>query len=159
VWLGGEANVVGGTDPAAPNTISGCGLAGIEAVGTDCVIQGNFIGTDITGTKAVGDSRGMMISGALNLIVGGTVAGARNLIAGCQNGDAVEIAGASNILEGNYIGTDVNGTSAIPNGEGVVVQGASIIGNLISGNGLPQHNGIGVYVSGPGSVVRNNYIG
>ena len=81
------------------------------------VVQGNFIGTDVTGTKALGNAgSGVEIDGgAANNTIGGTTAGARNVISG--NGDSgVLITGAGTtgvVIEDNYIGTDVTGTKAL----------------------------------------------
>ena len=52
-------------------------------------VQGNYIGTDVTGTRALGTTIfGIQISSAPNLI-GGTTAGAGNLISG--NGIGIRI--------------------------------------------------------------------
>ena len=90
------------------------------------LVAGNFIGTDITGTLAIGNgTQGVEILGASGNTVGGTTAGARNIIAGnSQNGVLIQNAVAffgltaaadNNLIEGNYIGTQVNGTTALGN--------------------------------------------
>ena len=75
----------------------------------DTTVAGNFIGTDPTGTIAVANGGdGVEINGAFNNTIGGTVAGAGNLISG--NGNGVEINDASsNFVQGNLIGTDWTG--------------------------------------------------
>lgn len=45
------------------------------------MIQGNRIGTDVTGTAALGNLGGVSITGAMNNTIGGTAAAAANLIA------------------------------------------------------------------------------
>ncbi len=124
-------------------------LGGAAATG-DKVVR-NYVGTDWTGTVALGNADGGVgIAGASNDVIGGTTAADRNLISG-NGGPGVGIgtsngypAAASNKVEGNYIGTDVTGTKALANASyGVVVGNASdnVIGgqapgagNLISGN-------------------------
>ena len=47
------------------------------------MIEGNDIGTDITGTQALGNvTNGVEILGATNCTIGGTTAAARNVISG-----------------------------------------------------------------------------
>ncbi len=49
---------IGGETPASGNVISGNGLGGIRVVdeaSTANVIQGNLIGSDATGTRAIGN--------------------------------------------------------------------------------------------------------
>ena len=55
---------------------------GVVFGGEGSKLQGNFIGTDITGTLALGNNCGVITVGAL---IGGTVPEARNVIAGNGN--------------------------------------------------------------------------
>jgi hypothetical protein len=58
VFVQSPSNRIGGTTPAARNVISGKGTPGIdifETFATNNVIEGNLIGTDRTGTKAIGN--------------------------------------------------------------------------------------------------------
>jgi CSLREA domain-containing protein len=116
----GDENTIGGTEPNAGNVISGNDWVGIHIHGGGAQwnrLRGNYIGTDVTGTVAVGNLlRGVLIeNGASNNIVGGSGAGARNLISGNGGGVAIENAYSNRVL-GNYIGTDVTGTSDLGNG-------------------------------------------
>src|SRR5207244_1384210 len=83
---GAANNTVGGAVAGARNVISGNGGDGVaiqDAFTTGNLVQGNFIGTDINGGNAVGNGNGVAISGsAANNMVGGTVAGTRNVISG-----------------------------------------------------------------------------
>jgi CSLREA domain-containing protein len=125
--LGGSGNVVGGTAAGAGNVISGNATGGVGVLGESNAnaIVGNRIGTDATGTAALGNGTdGIRIRGSSNNLVGGTTAAARNLISG--NGrDGVRLvdAGAdANRVEGNLIGTAADATAALPNaGAGVHV--------------------------------------
>jgi titin len=158
VYIYGSDNTVGGTAAGAGNLISrNTGALGIFGSGN--LVQGNYIGTDITGTQALGNNGGVDIYGSDNT-VGGTAAGAANLISG--NNVALDISSNGNVVQGNYIGTDITGTHSLRNNFGVeVVDGSgNTIGgteagaaNLISGNGA----GVAIYASG--NLVQGNYIG
>ncbi len=119
VFVDAPENTIGGTTPGAGNVISGNDWVGIHIHGGGAQwnrLRGNYIGTDVTGTVAVGNLlRGVLIeNGASNNIVGGSGAGARNLISGNEGGVAIENAYSNRVL-GNYIGTDVTGTSDLGN--------------------------------------------
>src|SRR5215211_7077295 len=91
--------------------------------------------------------RCIYVKGAPKNTVGGTTAGARNIISGNSNFGVYIHSGASdNKVMGNYIGTDKTGTVAMGNDvDGVLVYESassntigdtdSDAGNLISGNG------------------------
>ena len=90
------------------------------------VIQGNFIGTDQTGTKALANTGSGVSLDATFVTIGGAAQGAGNVISG--NAVAgVFISGASTtgvVILGNRIGTDSAGTAALGNGTfGVLVSG------------------------------------
>ncbi|MGD8441266.1 MAG: FG-GAP-like repeat-containing protein, partial [Holophagae bacterium] len=104
--------VIGGTSPAMRNVISD-NFYGIETESTaaNAQIQGNFIGTDVTGTVAVGNLIGVAIASGDGCTVGGAVAGAGNVVSGNDYG--VSISTSNNIVQGNLIGTDATGTSAL----------------------------------------------
>ena len=163
-----SSNTIGGTAPAARNIISGNGENGIESTAFSGgeLIVGNYIGTDHTGTVALGNTQdGISIAVAGNT-VGGTEPGAGNLISGNgRHGIYVFGNGASNTVQGNLIGTDVTGTSALPNGEnGVVIEDQT--DNLIGGTtaearNIITANNIGVLIAAgaTGNTVQGNYLG
>ncbi|MDB5349626.1 MAG: cya 2 [Planctomycetota bacterium] len=128
----------------------------------------NEIGRLSFTTALLGNSGdGVRIVDAVDNIIGGTVAGARNVISG-NTGSGVNILGGSfNVVEGNYIGTDSSGTTALANGvSGVNVDGgatnntiggASVAArNIISGNNL---RGVDLGGGATGNRVSGNYIG
>jgi len=136
-------------------------------------VTGNYIGTDSTGTSAIANTVGVLLSGEAqyNYIGDGTAPG-RNIISGNTN-NGIEIKGTgtnSNEVLGNYIGTDVNGTSGLSNeSDGVLITNVAAFnrvggtgageGNVISGNG---DDGVEIDGSGMGTdhnVVMGNYIG
>jgi CSLREA domain-containing protein len=132
IFDGASGNVVGGTTPAARNVISGnaCNAVFFKRA-TGNLVQGNYIGTDKTGTKGLANGDGLdcvavVIDDSSGNTVGGATSGARNLVSGNKL-DGVGILGDSqdNKLLGNRIGTTANGTGALGNGEaGVLLQGS-----------------------------------
>jgi titin len=116
--LAGPGAVIGGTTNGAGNVISGNG-SGIRLVGNvgtgTALIEGNLIGTDVTGKKALGNEEGITATGN-NAVIGGTTAAARNIISGNFNLGIDMGGGQGNVVEGNYIGTDITGEVALPNG-------------------------------------------
>lgn len=157
-------NVIGGTAAGAGNLISGHQF-GISSQGTGTTIQGNLIGTDITGTKKIPNStRGIQAFGE-NTLIGGLTPGARNVISG--NSDGVFVRGAGSKVQGNYIGTDITGTLALGNsGNGVTAGEGALIGgtvpearNIISANGTFGNVVLGINNSGAAATVQGNYIG
>ena len=109
-------HTIGGTVAGAGNVISANAASGIAilSTGTDNnVIQGNFIGTDASGTLNLGNTlAGVEFSSGSpnNNTIGGTVVGAGNTIA--YNGtDGVQlfvIGGTGNAVEGNSIHSNGN---------------------------------------------------
>ncbi len=173
---GSSGITVGGTTAGAGNVISGNGGSGVEFNGTsDNLVEGNFIGTDPTGTKIVGNAQdGVEISGGNNT-VGGTTGAARNVIAG-NTDDGVYITGpGNNLVEGNYIGVDASGEVGLGNGNSspeVLIDSAagntiggtnSGAGNVISGNGVFSGRGSSGLViqgsCGQNNLVQGNFIG
>jgi len=176
VAIGGSTNNrIGGVTPRARNVISGNSLYGVRIGGgtaTGNLVQGNYIGTDATGTSALGNIYGVALSdGASNNTIGGTTSAERNLISG-NTGHGVlmtESATTGNLVQGNFIGTDVTGTLAVGNAfEGVALQDASGntiggtttgAGNVISGNG---RRGIAINAFtgvATNNLVQGNFIG
>ena len=165
-------------DIAERNIISANGGIGIMIQGssnTGTIVAGNYIGTDITGTVALGNNQtGIWIGyGATNVLVGtnsDSIADVaeRNIISGNQDG-GIRAFDGDIVIAGNYIGTDVTGTTAIGNTYGISMGGNVRVGtnndgindeterNVISGN--ISDLGIGVHISSSGTTVEGNYIG
>ncbi len=174
-------NTVGGGAAGARNIISANGFGGVSIVdetSTGNIVLGNFIGTDIHGTAALGNfGGGVAIIRSFNNTVGGAAVGAGNLISG-NVGDGISItddifgnASTGNVVQGNLIGVNAGGTAALPNDKsgganGIVITAswANTIGgtaagarNVISGN---TANGVEITGSGAsGNVVLGNLIG
>ena len=104
-------NTVGGTSPGSRNVISGNSFSGIEIRGSNSTsnkVQGNFIGTDVSGTADLDNEKkkqpGVFINGAPNNVIGGTVAGAGNIIAyNSTDGVVVDGSGTGNAISSNSI--------------------------------------------------------
>jgi hypothetical protein len=116
VSLGASSQYHRGTAAGAGNVVAGNGASGIQIEGSgsdDNTIQGNYIGTDITGLVGLGNGNSGVKLGnsAANNLVGGTNAGAGNVIAGnSQNG--IEINSSStNTIQGNLIGIGADGVT------------------------------------------------
>ncbi|HEX3248169.1 MAG TPA: Calx-beta domain-containing protein [Pyrinomonadaceae bacterium] len=154
-------NVIGGTNVAARNVISG-NVTGIKIGGANNIVSGNFIGTNAGGTAAIGNrDRGIEISTPTftHNVIGGNSAGAGNLISG--NGSGIFIFAALNTIQGNLIGTDISGTHKIGNGIGIQAQfTGTVIGGLTSGaRNVISGNGTGVVFGEPDSSLQGNFIG
>lgn len=98
-------NTIGGTTPGSHNVISGNGQNGIWINGFGAsgnTIQGNYIGTDASGSLVLGNvSAGIRITNGSGNIVGGTVGGAGNTIANNQDAGVAVEQGSQNTIRGN----------------------------------------------------------
>jgi titin len=175
----GSGDIIGGTAPGAGNVIGGLSGDGIEIddsgapAGTNgFVVQGNFLGTDPTGTFNFGNAIGILLEGnavtqgVANTTIAGNVIDNESLV-------GVEIFGVSarnNVVQGNLIGVDPTGTLARGNGIGVEVAGGahnSIIGGTAAGAGnvIAHNTGAGVVIGSSitdaatvGNTIRGNSI-
>lgn len=169
---------IGGTASGAGNLISGNDQWGILINGGSMnVVQGNFIGTDITGTLDRGNTlSGVLVTAASGNTIGGAAAGARNIISGNGSVAAADRSGVhianvgatGNMVLGNFIGTDVTGTLALGNSRSGVVLNLGASNNTIGGITAAERNVIssnaesGVYIQDAattGNVVQGNFIG
>ncbi|MEI9864658.1 MAG: hypothetical protein WDN00_08910 [Limisphaerales bacterium] len=166
---GTSGNLVGGTNAAARNVISGNVSAGLWIVGSGVCnnfIQGNFIGLDAIGTTAVPNSFAglFVLAGAnSNRITGNVISG--NYSEGIRLAD---VGTTGNVVQGNYIGTDVTGVAAIPNGFAGLTIYSGATSNLVGGTTIPSRNVIsgnasyGVVIGNTGTsgnLIQGNYIG
>jgi len=161
-------SLIGGTIPGARNIISGNfrGVT-IEGASSGNLLQGNYIGSDVTGTVDLGNNQeGLVIYSCHDNTIGGTVAGARNLISG-NDVDGIRIQGAQsfgNLVQGNFIGTTADGVNLLPNallGVNIVSASKNTIGGTASGAGntVAGNNYAGVLInSGVGNAVLGNSI-
>jgi len=145
-----------------------------------CQVEGNFIGTDLTGTVALGNDIGVVLSGSHDCTIGGTTPAARNLISGNAFSGVAVWGSDFNVVQGNFIGTEITGTQVLvvlpgfPGAEtffpaGIFLQdshtniiGGTTVGagNVISGN----HIGLIILnayfdIPSDGNVIQGNFIG
>jgi parallel beta-helix repeat protein len=185
-------NTVGGTSqdvysntnvPKTPNNvISGNLRAGVEFSNLSenmagNAVVGNYIGVTKNGTGNIGNGfAGVFINNLGNFSskesIGGSTAGAGNIISGSASGYGVDILGpvapaipGLNVVEGNLVGIDV-GSDAVPNMIGIFIQNSAgnMIGGLSSddGNVISANSQAGVELSGLYSTqntIGNNLIG
>jgi CSLREA domain-containing protein len=180
-FVTGAGSVIGSATPGWRNVISGNLGHGVDIGGgetTGAVIQGNFIGTDATGSADLGNGgNGVNIWGPSGNLIGGTIAGAGNVISG-NAGSGVLVEGmfspgvvrltTNNSIQGNLIGTNADGSAALGNGgHGVAVldlTGGNLIGGAAAGAGnvISGNLGDGVRLFGAdniGNKVKGNLIG
>jgi hypothetical protein len=139
--------------------------------GSNNTLQGNFIGTNVSGTalaEAPGSmSDGIHVRGSNNLI-GGTTLQERNIIAGAQDGMRLRDATATgNIIVGNFIGTGITGTETLGNTDDGIDFGTAAsnnrVGGAINGEGNIIANSAGDGIefradSGTSNAILGNYI-
>jgi len=160
---------IGGPTDTARNVISGNEFIGVNVSNsfsgftvTDIVIQGNFLGTDVTGTLPLPNGMGIRINTGGNDVID-------NVISGNLGDGVLSESGQPNdggLIRGNRIGTDVTGTLPLPNaGWGVhVLAGGLQIGgtgageaNLVAFNGTGTSGGISIE-NGTGNSIRANSV-
>lgn len=147
---------------------------GIRILGNNNLLEGNFIGADVTGLLDLGNGgNGASIASANS--VGGATGNviSNNLIVG-NGGNGVAISGGSlrsdtaaigNLVRGNLIGLNVNGEAAGNGQNGVSIAGASFNqiggaaeandGNIIAFNGL---DGVSITGVATGNAILTNSI-
>jgi hypothetical protein len=157
---GAESDLIGGTDPASTNVLSGneqCSLgdcqgfgAYVDVTGTGTTVRGNLIGTTASGHAALGNAATALVVLAPKAIV------AQNVVSG-SGGDAVLTGGTGIKLTNNLIGTDATGHDGLENhSHGVDVQADA---NVLRGNVISDSGDTGLVVSGTNTIVQGNKIG
>ena len=149
-----SGNQIGGKIAGEGNLISGNSTGILIYQADNTVIQGNSIGTNVLQDNALPNELGIKIlSGANYSQIGGSAAGAGNIISGNSDKGIYITTSSGTEISGNWIGVNSAG-NAIPNGgDGIwlydaisttVGGAASESGNIISKNG------------GNGITLRNN---
>ncbi len=186
---GADGNTIGwdGVGNAADmiNVISGNGYIGDSYDGEDGIritdegttanlIDGNYLGTDHTGTVGVGNvGAGIYNYESTGNTIGGTVAGSGNVLSGNSSGIVVASANSlydpsSALIVGNLIGTDKTGLAGVGNvnyGIQFVSTGGSTVGGTASGAGniISANKSSGIYVdfgeTAIGELIQGNLIG
>ena len=178
VFDSGSGNTVGGTAAGAGNVISGNGNAGIYATGS-VTIEGNYVGTDATGSVALGNdafpraggpgwlTAGISDEAIYTTTISSTIS--NNVVSGNVQGIVVsDNAGVASVpapppsqamfeISNNLIGTNAAGTAALGNSSAgltlLFADNATVQNNVISGNGE------GLDIGGVRNVFQGNLIG
>lgn len=166
----GGGDIVGGVNPGEGNVIAGNDRLGMDIRSNGNVIQGNWIGVTPSGASrgngANGQGSGIYLAdAAANNLIGGSTAGAGNVIAGnivqlVLNGSGV----TGTRVQGNSIGANQNGTT-VGSFTGILLNGAAYntIGgtsdaerNYIAGNALA---GVDLVAGAAANQITHNWIG
>ena len=130
VYLGGDGSQLGGLTLAERNVISANLRNGVWVDANNVTIQGNRVGTDVTGSVSLGNGvDGVVLEPVVSatvtgVVVGGTAAGSPNAI-------------AHNVANGIRV-------------SGATVSGGSILGNAIHSNGS-----LGIDLGGDGPTLND----
>ena len=137
-----SSTIIGGNAALYRNVISGNNNDGILTGSgvTSAKVEGNYIGTDPTGTQNLGNEQNGIRLGGGGMGVGSPIPGGGNVISGNTfSGIAVNAAG--NTIRANYIGTTASGRAALGNlGAGITVATASAGNSVIGGTGAGYGN-------------------
>ncbi len=141
---------IGGLSAGEENVISGNTNTGVLVnASSPHVIQGNFIGTDITGTVAIPNATGVSLGTSSGNLV------QQNIISGNTNEGIQLINTGTNTIQGNLIGTAANGTDPIGNGIGIeAISSPNVNSNIIGGINAGEANVIAFNV-GQGILLDN----
>ncbi len=156
------------------STVRGLDIDGFaQGVGIDlrtgqgfrpALVEGCFIGTDPTGTVAVPNQTGIRIlefadafePSATTITVGGTAAGAGNLIAG-NTGDGIAFNGGKGVLVvGNTIGLGADGKALGNGGSGISF--GTIVSSKYPIPAQALHDTIGGTAAGQGNTIAGNEV-
>ena len=155
-----ENAMIGGTTPDARNVVSGSHV-GIDVGDGAHVNQvvGNFVGTDVTGTKPLGNQAAGIHVGGPHIVTGNVIA---------ASGLGINVDTPNSVIQGNFIGTDATETFDLGNRSGgitIASTGTIVVGGTGPGDGnVIAHNGNGddisggIFIRGPFVTVRGNRI-
>jgi len=165
--------VVGGDSAPEGNVIAanGDGIRVSDWAGLAALVRGNLIGTDATGTAALGnDDDGIRVSISTAVTESGQLVARDNVIA-ANGGDGIEIkscTGTSTCLSytgghrilGNKIGLGSDGATVLGNNTGIFLQQTPdniVRGNIVSGNVSKGVSLIGA--ASTGNRIEGNLVG
>jgi HYR domain len=178
--LNASNNQIGSTDVADRNIVSGNALGGIHIVGsltnpaTGNIVQGNFVGVAKDGISSVGNRTepapapgtaegnnlfGIEITGGNLNTIGGTAAGARNVIGLNAEGIEIDNGAQQNVIQGNFLGVGADGVTPAKNLlHGIAVRSSNGFGPPL-GPAQPNEPGasfnlIGGTTAGAGNLVE-----
>lgn len=166
-------NIIGGTTAASRNIISGNGSGGVNIEGHRNVVQGNYIGTDITGQFArPNGGTGVYILGGDDNVIGlnGKTTGGNIIAFNTGRGVEIDTAKLSGSQDLTGYRNTIRGNSILGNGK----LGIDLIGGVATNDGV-NLNGTGhasdpneglnhpdirvaAVITGPGGVKTTNCI-
>jgi hypothetical protein len=169
VEIDGNENTIGGDNSQGNgpvgqgNVLSGNGCAGVSVQGDNNVLEGDLIGTDVTGTGKFGNIYpGVGIGGSGN-IIGRADPRYRNIISGnVQSGIQMGPGASNNHIMGNYVGTDITGMASLGNNPYGITMENGAFNNLVEGNLVSGNRISGILVCGWGSdfnTIIDNLVG
>ena len=167
VIIGSGQFLIGGTSTGAGNLISGNASYGVAVLGGSHTIQGNTIGLGLDGLSPLPNNSGVYIAFSSGNQIGGTNAGAGNVISGNISRGVHLRGGSANRVLGNRIGTDITGKLDRGNALGVLITegetGSSVGGNSVAArNTISGNDQYGVLIQDAGTTnnrVIGNYVG
>jgi len=156
VYLDGNASAT-----VNENVISGFNYGVfLDTTSSTMLIEGNRIGTDYSGTLALGNTTGVYTNAAAS-----SVQIIDNLVSG-NTGIGLSIDSPNAVIQGNIIGLTANGTGSLSNGQNGITLSANSDGTVIGGVTAPERNVIsqngsnGIYGTQFDDVtIQGNYIG
>jgi CSLREA domain-containing protein len=151
-----SGNRIGALLPADRNVISGNSGTGVVLITTNAnVVLGNYIGTNPSGTAALGNNFGLIIAAASSNIVRG------NLISGNTAGIWINLSTSNgNTLRANHVGTDVSLSKPLGNtGAGISIENGASDNRIDNANIIAFNGGDGVSIaSGTANTVTDNSV-
>jgi hypothetical protein len=145
--------------------------AGVYVTGSNCLIAGNYIGTDATGNLPLGNGQitqaehtdGIVVDPpATGTLIGGSSPADRNIISG-NPFRGIGIYSGANTIRGNYLGINAAGSAGVGTGDNRQELGASVYtnDNVLEYNVSSGHRytGFSIGRGAKNNTVRGNYIG
>ena len=148
----GSNNLIGGTTAAARNVINSCRFGINLQNSSSNTIQGNYLGLNLAGEVGSGNqilNTGIRVENAPNNLIGGTVAGAGNVVSNTRGftfSVGILVTGSpsqNTVIKGNFVGTNAAGMTDAGNNRGIEIDlpSSAVIGgktiaerNVIAGN-------------------------
>ena len=158
VEIGSSAtgNRIGDEAAGGGNIISGNNLRGVDVNScTGAIIQANWIGIGADGSRIANTLDGILLYRSAGVTVGGTNAGAGNVIAGNGNMGLYFDTCGSNAVLSNYIGLNAAGAAVNNTFAGVLAEnsrGLTLNDNVIGGN---PECGVSLYNTRDSKLARN----
>ena len=134
-----QNQLIGGATPGARNVVFANAPVLLGSGSHNNTIQGNYIGTDATGTVGFGASVGIFTNNSPHdNLIGGSAPGAGNVISGNSIGIQFTDSASANTVMGNRIGTDPTGLLPVPNLDDGIR--AETVNAVIGGTGAGEGN-------------------